>query len=87
MYALNLGKDNRVLSVCPCIDGQTYEITVDSFPTGDVSEYRYVNGEFIHDPEPKPEPTAQEPTVEEDTLSMLVDHEERIINLELGLTE
>lgn len=87
MYSLNLDKDNRVLSVCPCLDGQTYENIVNSFPDGDVSEYRYENGEFIHDPEPKPEPTAQEPTVEEDTLSMLVDHEERIINLELGLTE
>ena len=87
MYALNLGEGTRVLSVCPCIDGQTYDNVVDSFPDGNVTEYRYENGEFIHDPLPKPEPTAQEPTVEEDTLSMLVDHEERIINLELGLTE
>lgn len=87
MYALNLGEDTRVLSVCPCIDGQTYDNVVDSFPDGDVTDYRYENGEFIHDPLPKPEPAAQEPTVEEDTLSMLVDHEERIINLELGLTE
>nr|DAF27560.1 MAG TPA: hypothetical protein [Caudoviricetes sp.] len=87
MYALNLGEDNRVLSVCACIDGQTYDNVVESFPDGDVSEYRYENGEFIHDPLPKPEPQPQEPTVEEDTLSMLVDHEERLINLELGLTE
>lgn len=56
MYSLNLGKDNRVLSVCPCLDGQTYENIVNSFPDGDVTEYRYVDGEFIHDPEPKPEP-------------------------------
>ena len=86
-YSLNLGENGRVLSVCNCLEGQTYENVVDSFPTGDVSEYRYENGQFIHDPLPTPEPTAQEPTVEEDTLSMLVDHEERIINLELGLTE
>lgn len=56
MYALNLGEDNRVLSVCACIDGQTYDNVVESFPDGDVSEYRYENGEFIHDPLPKPEP-------------------------------
>lgn len=56
MYALNLGEDNRVLSVCVCIDGQTYDNVVESFPDGDVSEYRYENGEFIHDPLPKPEP-------------------------------
>ena len=86
-YALNLGNNGRILSVCVCIEGQTYENIVDSFPDGDVSEYRYVDGEFIHDPEPTPEPQPTEPTVEEDTLSMLVDHEERLINLELGLTE
>ena len=87
MYALNLATDNRILSVCECIEGTEYDIVVESFPDGDVSEYRYENGGFIHDPLPKPEPTVQEPTVEEDTLAMLVDHEERIINLELGLTE
>ncbi len=86
-YSLNLGENGRILSVCVCIEGQTYENIVDSFPDGDVSEYRYVDGEFIHDPLPKPEPEPAEPTAEEDTLSMLVDHEERLINLELGLNE
>lgn len=61
MYSLNLGEDNRVLSVCPCLDGQTYENIVNSFPDGDVTEYRYVDGEFIHDPEPKPEPPEPDP--------------------------
>lgn len=60
-YALNLGENGRVLSVCVCIEGQTYENIVDSFPDGDVSEYRYVDGEFIHDPEPKPDPQPTEP--------------------------
>lgn len=62
MYALNLGEDTRVLSVCPCIDGQTYDNVVDSFPDGNITEYRYENGEFIYDPLPKPEPQPQEPT-------------------------
>lgn len=83
-YALNLGENGRILSVCNCLEGQTYENIVDSFPDGDVGDYKYINGEYVHDPLPKPE---KAPTVEEDTLSMLVDHEERIINLELGLTE
>ena len=56
MYALNLGEDTRVLSVCLCTDGQTYDNVVESFPDGDVSDYRYENGEFIHDPLPKPDP-------------------------------
>lgn len=86
-YSLNLGENGRILSVCVCIEGQTYENIVDSFPDGDVSEYRYVDGEFIHDPLPKPEPGEPEPTAEEDALAMLVDHEERLISLELGLNE
>lgn len=84
MYALNLGENGRILSIGECIEGVDYDVVVESFPDGDVTEYRYENGEFIHDPLPKPE---KAPTVEEDTLSMLVDHEERIINLELGLAE
>ena len=64
-YSLNLGEDGRILSVCNCLEGQIYEYVVDSFPDGDVTEYRYVDGEYIHDPLPKPEPPAQEPTVEE----------------------
>ena len=86
-YSLNLGENGRIMSVCVCLEGQKYENVVDSFPDGDVTNYRYIDGEFIHDPEPKPEPTAQEPTVEEDTLSMIVDHEYRLTVLELGVTE
>lgn len=56
MYALNLEENGRILSVCNCLEGQIYEYVVDSFPDGDVTEYRYVNGEFIHDPLPKPQP-------------------------------
>lgn len=84
MFALNLDTDGRVLSVGECIEGIEYDVVVESFPDGDVGDYKYINGEYIHDPLPKPE---KEPTVEEDTLSMLVDHEERIIMMELGLTE
>lgn len=83
-YSLNLDTDSRILSVGECIEGIEYDVVVESFPDGDVGDYKYINGEYVHDPLPKPE---KEPTVEEDTLSMLVDHEERIINLELGLTE
>ena len=86
-YSLNLGENGRIMSVCVCLEGQKYENVVDSVPDGDVTNYRYIDGEFIHDPEPTPDPPEPEPTVEEDTLSMLVDHEERIIMMELGLTE
>lgn len=52
-YALNLGEDGRVLSA-------TYEKyaaenmpLVDSLPEGDIYEYIYKNGEYIHDPLPE----------------------------------
>lgn len=60
-YALNLAEDGRILSA-------TYEeyatigaIIVESFPEGDLSEYRYVNEEYIHDPIPV-EPVVEEPS-------------------------
>lgn len=65
MYALNLDTENRILSVCECVEGMEYDIVIESFPDDNVRDYKYINGEFIHDPLPKPEPTAQEPTVEE----------------------
>lgn len=56
-YALNLAEDNRVLSA-------TYEEfaapdmpIVDTLPDGDISDYRYVNGEYIYDPIPMPDTT------------------------------
>lgn len=81
-YALNLKTDGRILSA-------TYEeyaspdaILVDKLPDGDISEYLYVNGEYVHDPLPEPEIVA-EPTPQEDTDAMLVDHEYRLTMLEL----
>lgn len=84
-YSLNLGENGRILSVCVCLDGQTYENQVESFPEGDITEYRYENGEFIHDPLPQEETEEEEPTVEDDILEMMIDHETRILELELGV--
>lgn len=87
MYALNLDTDGRILSVGEYSDGMEHANMVESFPDDNVRDYKYINGEFIHDPEPTPEPAAQEPTAEEDALSMIVDHEYRLTLLELGVTE
>lgn len=61
-YALNLGEDGRVLSITEEQYAPEDAVLVDSFPDGDTYEYRYVNGEFIHDPLPvEPEkPTWQD---------------------------
>ena len=49
-YALNLAEDGRILSV-------TYEeyapidaVIVDYIPEGDITDFRYVDGEYISDP-------------------------------------
>ena len=74
-YALNLAEDGRILSV-------TYEKyapadapLVDELPEGNVADYRYVDGEYIYDPIPEPEPPVAEPTAED------------ILNALLGVTE
>lgn len=73
-YALNLAEDGRILSA-------TYEeyafegnVLVDELPEGDISEYFYVNGQYVHDPLPTTEP---EQVVTTDD----------ILNAMLGVTE
>lgn len=91
MYALNLSKDNRILSVCVVLptgyvdkegnptndEGNgipVYDIVdgkyngmpvVETFPDDDVSNYLYVNKEYIYDPLPEPEPIEPESTADE----------------------
>ena len=55
-YALNLGKDGRVLSATYPEYAPADAVTVEALPEGAYSDYRYVDGEFIHDPLPKVEP-------------------------------
>ena len=82
-YALNLDADGRILSA-------TYESyavpgmpIVDTLPDGDVTDYKYINSEYVYDPLPAPEP---KPSAEAEALEMVVDHECRITLLELGVT-
>ena len=64
MYSLNLAEDGRILSACVCLAGQTYENIVSILPDGDITDYKYINGEFIYEPLPKPiQP--QEPTIDD----------------------
>lgn len=64
-YALNLAEDGRVLSVTFEKYAPKGSVIVEEFPDGDISDYRYVDGEFIYDPLPKPELPEPEPTAEE----------------------
>lgn len=57
-YALNLAEDSRILSACVVLPHGIYDDMplVDVLPEGNIYEYLYVDGEYIHDPLPKPEP-------------------------------
>lgn len=71
MYAINLAADGRVLSASYRMPGIDYPgmITVDRLPDGDISDYRYVDGEYVYDPLPRPD-EQDTPTLEDrvDTL-------------------
>ena len=67
MYSLNLAEDNRILSACVCLEGFEYSNIVETLPDGYITDYKYIKGEFIHDPDPEPQPDPPEPqpTLEE----------------------
>lgn len=71
MYSLKLDANNRILSACVCLDGFEYENIVDALPEGDISNYKYIGGEYVYDPLPEPEPQPEEPTVD-DVLDVLL---------------
>ena len=72
-YALNLAEDKRILSACVVLPNGNYDgmPLVDVLPDGDIYEYRYENGEFIHDPLPEPEQPEPEATTD-DVLNALL---------------
>lgn len=55
MYALNLAEDGRILSATYPQFAPADAVLVDALPEGDITEYRYTDGEYIHDPLPEPE--------------------------------
>ena len=81
-YALNIDRDGRVLSVTYKEFASEGMPIVDNLPAENMADYRYINNEFIFDPQPKLE---FEPTAQDDIDAMLVDHEYRLTMLELGL--
>ena len=65
MYALNLDKGGRILSACICLEGFEYTNIVDTLPDGDISDYKYIDDEYVYDPLPEPEPEPEEPTTDD----------------------
>ena len=56
MYALNLGPDGRCLSASPANMAPIGATLVPYLPEGNLYDYRYVNGEYIYEPEANSEP-------------------------------
>lgn len=76
-YALSINKDNRILYACVVLQNGNYDgmPIVDALPAGDITEYRYENGEYIHDPLPEPEQPEPDATADD------------VLNALLGVTE
>lgn len=68
MYVLNLDPEtNRILSAAIMPHPPIGAVLVDELPDGDVTEWLYVDGRYVHDPLPEPEPAEPEKTLEERT--------------------
>ena len=65
MYALNLDTDNRILSATFEEYATDDMPKVETLPEGDITDYLYVDGKYIYDPLPEPEPKPEEPTADE----------------------
>lgn len=71
MYALNLAEDGRILSATYSKFAPADAVIAETLPDGNIHEYRYANGEYIHDPLPKPEQPEPEATTD-DVLNALL---------------
>lgn len=62
----NPSDEEHGIPVYDIVDGKYHGMPiVDVLPEGDITDYKYVDGEYVYDPLPKPEPVDPEPTSEE----------------------
>lgn len=60
-YGLVLDEDNRIVNALVQRYAPEDAIVVDKLPDGYFHDYLYVNGEYVYDPLPRPEPVDPEP--------------------------
>lgn len=62
MYALNLDTNNRILSAT--FEQYATEVMpiVEELPNGDITEYKYINSEYVYEPKPVPPKPTTEPS-------------------------
>lgn len=62
-YAVNIDDEKRVQRITYEKYKDAESIVTDTIPEGNASDYKYIDGSYVYDPLPKPEPTKpQEPT-------------------------
>ena len=65
-YVLNLDSEtNRILSAGIMPHPPEEAVLVDMLPDGNIVDYLYINGEYVYDPLPEPEPVEPDLTLEE----------------------
>lgn len=65
MYAINIDNTCRILSATYSQYANDNYIIVEDLPVGDITDYLYINGEFVYNPLPVPEVPQEEPTAEQ----------------------
>lgn len=82
MYALNIDENNRILRITFEKHAEADSILVEKRPEDlvpedasqkekDCTNYLYIDGEYIYDPKPDPEPIEPQPTTD-DILNVLL---------------
>jgi hypothetical protein len=92
MYALNLAEDGRILSATYPQYAPADSVVVNTLPDGDISEYRYVDCEYIYDPLPVEEleiaPTTEERIAAlEESNAMLLEENALLLECILEMSE
>lgn len=75
MYALNLAEDGRILSVTYEQYAAPGQPIVDTLPEGNISDWKFVGGQYVYDPLPAPPEPTPEPSAD-DILNALLGVEE-----------
>ena len=62
----NPSDEEHGIPVYDIVDGKYNGMpVVETLPDGDVTDYKYIDREYVYEPLPKPEPMPQEPTADE----------------------
>lgn len=80
-FALNIAEDGRILSATFERFAPAAAALVDELPEGNISDYRYQDGKFVHDPLPATETEETAVPTTEDRLAALEQAISNIPNL------